>query len=62
MGRELVIELLVAVIKLLLAALRIGVGRARRIRWDVGIEFVGGDACEPPKTFICEGGIHGASR
>ena len=52
MGNELVIELLVAVMKLLLAALRIGVGRARRIRCEVGIAFVGGRVCDVPKTFI----------
>jgi hypothetical protein len=37
-------ELLVALIKLEFAAFKIGVGRARRILWDVGMEFVGGDA------------------
>jgi hypothetical protein len=30
--------------KLEFAALRIGVGSALRIRWDVGIELVGGEA------------------
>lgn len=43
-GRLLVIELLVALMKLEFAALRMGVGRARRIRWEVGREFAGGDA------------------
>ena len=46
------IELLVALMKLEFAALRIGVGRARRIRCEVGIEFVGGDATWAPNTFI----------
>jgi hypothetical protein len=55
-------ELLVAVMKELFAAFRKGVGRARRILWDVGIALVGGDACAAPNTFICDGGIHGASR
>lgn len=54
-------EELVALIKLLLAALRIGVGSARRILCDVGIECVGG-SWEAPNTLICEGGIHGARR
>jgi hypothetical protein len=44
LGRLLVIELLVALMKLEFAALSIGVGRARRIRCEVGIEFVGGEA------------------
>jgi hypothetical protein len=44
LGRLLVMELLVALIKLEFAAFKIGVGRARRILWDVGMEFVGGDA------------------
>ena len=43
-GRLLVIELLVALMKLELAALRMGVGRARRMRWDVGRELAGGEA------------------
>ena len=43
-GRLLVMELLVALIKLEFAALRIGVGRARRMRWEVGKEFAGGEA------------------
>lgn len=55
-------ELLVADMKEEFAALRIGVGRARRIRWDVGIELEGGDAFWAPKVFIWEGGIHGARR
>lgn len=62
LGNELVIELLVAVMKLLLAALRMGVGRARRIRCEVGIALVGGRVCDVPKTFIWDGGIHGARR
>ena len=52
LGRLLVIELLVALMKLELAALSIGVGNARRMRWDVGIELVGGDATCAPKTLI----------
>lgn len=44
LGRLLVIELLVALIKLEFAALRIGVGRARKMRCEVGIEFAGGEA------------------
>lgn len=52
LGRELVMELLVAVMKLLFAALRIGVGRARRIRCEVGMAFVGGSVCDVPNTFI----------
>lgn len=43
-GRLLVMELLVALMKLEFAAFKIGVGKARRILWDVGIELVGGDA------------------
>lgn len=43
-GKLLVIELLVALIKLEFAAFRIGVGRARRIRWEVGSELAGGEA------------------
>jgi hypothetical protein len=62
LGRELVMELLVAVMNELLAALRKGVGRARRMRWEVGMAFVGGRFCDVPKTFICEGGIQGARR
>ena len=61
-GKELVMELLVAVMKLLFAALRNGVGKARRIRCDVGMAFVGGSDCEAPNTFIWDGGIHGASK
>jgi hypothetical protein len=57
-----VIELLVADMKELFAALRKGVGSARKILCDVGIAFVGGDACVVPKTFICDGGIQGARR
>lgn len=60
-GNELVNELLVAVMKELLAALRKGVGNALRIRCDVGMAFVGGEAAVP-KVFICDGGIHGARR
>ncbi len=52
LGRLLVIELLVALIKLEFAALRMGVGSALRIRCDVGIEFVGGEATCAPKTLI----------
>lgn len=51
-GRELVMELLVADMKELFAAFRKGVGRALKMRWEVGIEFAGGDAWDPPKTFI----------
>jgi hypothetical protein len=51
-GRLLVIELLVALIKLEFAAFKIGVGSARRIRWDVGKEFAGGEAIWAPNTFI----------
>ena len=61
-GRLLVMELLVALMKLEFAALRIGVGRARRIRCEVGREFAGGDATWPPNTLIWDGGIHGARR
>jgi hypothetical protein len=43
-GRLLVMELLVALMKLEFAALSIGVGRARRIRWEVGSELAGGEA------------------
>jgi len=43
-GRLLVIELLVALMKLEFAALRMGVGRARRMRCDVGNELAGGEA------------------
>ncbi len=55
---------LVAVIKLLLAAFRNGVGSARRILWLVGIAFVGGSGVFSlaPNTLICDGGIQGASR
>lgn len=62
LGNELVIELLVADMKELLAALRIGVGRARRILWLVGMALVGGRACDAPNTFIWLGGIQGASK
>jgi hypothetical protein len=41
-GSELVMLELVAVIKLLLAAFRIGVGKALNILWLVGMAFVGG--------------------
>ena len=61
-GRLLVIELLVALMKLEFAAFNIGVGRARKIRCEVGIELVGGEAIWAPNTFNWEGGIHGASR
>ena len=55
---------LVAVIKLLLAAFKIGVGNALSILWLVGMAFVGGSGvwALAPKTDICEGGIQGASR
>lgn len=62
MGSELVMELLVAVMKLLFAAFKIGVGNARRIRCEVGMAFVGGRVCEVPNTFIWDGGIQGARR
>lgn len=52
LGKELVMELLVAVMKLLLAALSRGVGRARRIFCEVGMALVGGSVCDPPNTFI----------
>jgi hypothetical protein len=55
-------ELLVALMKLEFAAFRMGVGRARRMRWEVGRVFAGGEAVWPPMTFICDGGIHGARR
>jgi hypothetical protein len=45
-------ELLVADINELLAAFRNGVGKARRIRCDVGMALVGGSDCDVPKTFI----------
>ena len=61
-GRELVIDELVADMKLLLAALRNEVGKTRRILWAVGSVCDGGMTWDDPKTFICEGGIHGASR
>jgi hypothetical protein len=50
--------------KLLLAALRMGVGKALRIFWLVGIALVGGKGvcADAPKTFICDGGIQGARR
>ena len=41
-----------ALIKLEFAALRMGVGSALRIRCDVGIELVGGEATCAPKTLI----------
>jgi hypothetical protein len=62
LGSDVVIDVLVADMKLLLATLSIGVGNARRIRCEVGMALVGGVACEPPNTLICDGGIHGASR
>lgn len=55
-------ELLVAVMNELFAALRNGVGSARRMRCEVGIALVGGIACDVPKTLICDGGIQGANR
>jgi hypothetical protein len=63
-GRELVMLELVAVMKLLLAAFKIGVGSARKIFWLVGMAFVGGNGVFSlaPNTFIWEGGIQGASR
>lgn len=61
-GRLLVMELLVALMKLEFATLSMGVGRARRMRCEVGREFAGGDATWPPITLICDGGIHGARR
>lgn len=62
LGSDVVIDVLVADMKLLLATLSMGVGRARRIRWEVGMALVGGRFCDPPNTFICEGGIQGARR
>jgi hypothetical protein len=55
---------LVADMKLLCAAFKIGVGSALNILWLVGMAFVGGrGVCALlPKTFICDGGIQGASR
>lgn len=50
-GRLLVIELLVALIKLEFAAFRMGVGSARKIRCEVGIELLGGEATWAPNTF-----------
>lgn len=49
-GRLEVIELLVADMNEEFAALRMGVGRARRMRCDVGMELAGGMTCCPPKT------------
>lgn len=43
-GRELVMELLVAVMNELLAAFKNGVGNARRMRCEVGMALVGGIA------------------
>lgn len=51
-GSDVVMDVLVADMKLLLATLSIGVGSARRIRCEVGIEFVGGVSFEVPNTFI----------
>lgn len=53
-GNELVILELVAVIKLLLAAFKIGVGKALNILWLVGMAFVGGSGvwALAPKTDI----------
>lgn len=62
LGSELINELLVAVMKELLAALRKVVGNALRIRCEVGMGLVGGEADEPPKVFIWDGGIHGDKR
>ena len=64
LGRELVMLELVADMKLLLAALRNGVGSALRILWLVGIALVGGSGvwALAPNTDIWDGGIHGASR
>lgn len=45
-------ELLVADMKELFAAFKKGVGKALKMRWEVGIEFAGGNAWDPPKTFI----------
>jgi hypothetical protein len=55
---------LVAVMKLLLAAFKIGVGSALNILWLVGIAFVGGSGvCAlAPNTLIWDGGIHGANK
>jgi hypothetical protein len=63
-GRELVMLELVAVMKLLFAAFRMGVGRALNILWLVGMAFVGGSGVFSlaPNTFICDGGIQGASK
>ncbi len=54
LGRLDVMELLVADMKLEFAAFRIGVGRARRMRCEVGIAFVGGRGvwADAPKTDI----------
>jgi hypothetical protein len=49
-GSDEVILELVADMKLEFAALRIGVGRARSIRWEVGMELLGGKLACPPKT------------
>lgn len=64
LGKLLVMLLLVADMKLELAALRNGVGRARRSFCEVGMAFVGGRGAwaDAPKTDICDGGIHGARR
>jgi hypothetical protein len=55
---------LVVVIKLLLAAVRKGVGRALNILWLVGIALLGGRGVFSlaPNTDIWEGGIQGARR
>src|SRR5689334_941467 len=63
-GSELVMLELVAVMKLLFAAFRIGVGSALNILWLVGMALVGGSGVFSlaPNTLICDGGIQGASR
>ena len=53
---------LVALRKLEFAALRIGVGKERKIRCEYGTEPAGNDSCCEPSNDICEGGIHGARR
>lgn len=52
LGRLLVIELLVALIKLEFAAFKMGVGRARKIRCEVGRELEGGELTWPANTLI----------
>jgi len=63
-GREVVREEEVADMKEEFAAFRIGVGRARRMRWDVGMLPAFSPLLSPVLTTdsIWLGGIHGARR